>query len=465
MGHVAPPPQPPKKRRRRLLAIGLVAVLVVAAAAVGAFLVLGSSSEKFTFNGAKILEPAKVLSDAESTLRATVASRHGATANDTRCYFAKPSTPATGKPKTDVDPGLRCGPVLYVDGNAAKVWADFPLATLNPGDSGVTLTTGAAPVPNDPISLDAGLKLSRPDGKKPPKSTTLAVPQPPLADKKALIVSDLGPVTAPKQLDHARIGSLNVGLRLISAGIVPRYGAGDNARTAPPGEELIAFQIDSERGENGGDKGFSDFLKLKDSWGSRLVPTAPSDEYVIVAEPVGAKPELVVTDAGQTQTLSLPAGAAGADNLTVLSRNHRFTTTTQNVNVTLRAAGPGGSDSQTFHATAFGASLVYWPPLHDKDHPAHPGDAFLIMPLTYVDPSAPSTPFGFDSQLLSVRLPDGRTVQGQNIATDANHVLTVFEVPGTFTKGTVVIGGSEVVDGVTISVATPVNIAVSITAN
>jgi hypothetical protein len=64
-----------------------------------------------------------------------------------------------------------------------------------------------------------------------------------------------------------------------------------------------------------------------------------------------------------------------------------------------------------------------------------------------------------------VRLPDGRTVQGQNIATDADHVLTVFEVPGSFTKGTVVISGSEVLDGVTISVASPVDVAVSITAN
>ncbi|MDT4936816.1 MAG: hypothetical protein QOG80_487, partial [Pseudonocardiales bacterium] len=336
----APPPPPPvaRRRRRRPLILIVVGALVAAGLAVGGVTLFSSSKQSFTLHGTPINHPDQVLSEAEHTLGTIVQGRHGAESSDTRCYFSRPKQPASGTNKDDVDTALRCGPVLFVDGDNTKTYLAFTLATSSTAGGRVTLTTGASSDGPDPMAIPATVTLARPDAKKPPRPGTLAVPKPPAAAKSVIVASDLGSIPPPKQLDSAAMVSLDTGVKLISVGVVARYGHGDDARDPAPGQELIAFQVTDEPGE-ADNRPANGYLTLSDAAGSRRIPDVTgSDQYVVVGEPAGSTTNLVLKDAGYAQSISLPSGKVGAHNLTVLTRHNRLDHTTKKADVQLRAS-------------------------------------------------------------------------------------------------------------------------------
>jgi len=463
-----PPPYPGagRHRRKRPLIIGLVAVLIASLLTGGYFLFLrGDNAPKLTYKGAKIKDASGVLKAAETNLAVIVGRRHGAKSADTRCYYAVPKKQASGAKKTDIDSNLRCGPVLFVDGDTAKQYLSFALTT--PGSGGtVTLTAATAPQSADPVALPAELKLQRPDDKHAPSGTgQLAVPKPPAAVKDMLLAADLGSSTPPAQIAGAKMISLNTGVRLTSAGIVSRYGRGDDARSAPIGEQLIAFQTTDVAGENG-HRPTTDSLTVHvaGSPARRLPTAASSDTYVIVAVVSGAVATLELTDAGYTQTLSLPMGTAGPKNLAVLTRTHRVITLAKKATVPILISNGTNSAHITFRASAISAGLDFWVPGHLTSHPVRTSDAMLSVRVTYTDSSAPGQTYGFDSQLLKLRLPDGRTVSARNVA-PSGKIYNVFEVPASFTRGTVLLTGKERSGGVTLTVTTTSSFSISFSAN
>jgi len=458
-----PPPPPRRSRRRRIALLALVAGLVAAGLTAGGLVLFGSSSPALTFQGKHIDHPERVLAATETKVRATVHDRHGALDNNTRCYFARPKQPAAGANKNDVDTALRCGPVLFVDGDTGRTFLSYTLSAANSGGS-VTLTAADNPSSDEPAAVPTTVDLVRPDRKAAPRTNTLSVPQPPPAAKNALLADDLGKVASPKQLDTAFMVSLNTGVKLIAVGIVPRYGQGDDARSAPPGEELIAFQTVDEPGEQA-EQPSNGSLTLSDANGSRPVPLAPaSDQWDIVAEPAGATPRLVLKDGGYTQTITLPSGNLGASNLAVLTRSNRLESTQRNGDVGVSFSDANGSASTTFHATLYGAKLDFWFLGNIKQHASKPGDALLFVHMNYTDPQAPGGPYGFDPGFLTLKMPNGVIVHARNLAPDPNKVADVFEVPATFTSGTVVVTGSFVQDGVTATVTAPASFPVSFAA-
>jgi hypothetical protein len=405
-----------------------------------------------------------VLTATERKVRTIVARRHGAAAADMRCYFGKAKNPASGASRTDVDPAVRCGPVLFVDGTPARAYLSFAMTTTRTAANKAEVVTEDNPDPADPAAVPAATQLARPDGRQPPRTVSLAAPQPPAADARALVVSDLGSITPPKQLDGAEMISLDTGTRVIAAGVVARYGHGDDARSAPPGEQLIAFQLEDEPGESS-DQPATAKLTLADASGSRPVPeSSAASDYVVVAEPAGSSVNLVLKDGGYTQTLSLPGGRPGPANLTVLTRQNRFDDVTRKLDVPVTLSGGGNSVGDTFHTAVDGARLEFWLPNHTGTHPAHPGDAFLFVNVDYTDSNAPGDSFGYDPQLLSLRLHSGQIVHARNVAPQADRILDVFEVPGDFTTGTLLITGSEVQDGVTVRVEATTSIPISFSA-
>jgi hypothetical protein len=456
----APPPPPPtRNRRRRLLVVAIVALLAAGGATAGAFVLFGSSAPKLTFQGKHIDHPDRVLAATETKVRAAVQSRHGVQNNSTRCYFARPKQPAAGAAKSDVDPALSCGPVLFVDGDAAKTYLSYTLIAAASGGS-VKLSTEDNPQSDDPAAVPANVDLVRPDSKTVPRTSTLTVPQPPAAAKDALVADDLGKLPAPKQLDSAFMVSLNTGVQVQSLGIVPRYGHGDDARSAPPGEQLIAFQLVDEPGEMA-DKPASSSLRLSDAHGSRAVPDAPtSDQYDIVAEPVGATAQLVLKDAGYTQTIALPSGKLGSGNLAVLTRQNRIDVDEQHADVGLTVSG-AGSGSGTLHAMFHGAKLEFWYPGNVKEHASKPSEALLFVDVDYTDPQNPGSTYGFDPGFLTLKLPNGAIAHARNVATDPNKVVDVFEVPASLTSATLLVNGSFSQDGLDLSVTSPASFRVS----
>lgn len=457
----APPPQ--RRRSRKPLLITLAAVVVLVAAGLVTWLVWPSSSPQFTYQGKEVSEPAKVLTRAETNVRALVKSRHGAENGNTRCYFAQPAKPASGAKKSDIEQALRCGPVLFVDGDTSQPYLSVPFTATTKDDKAI-LAPRSSLNGLEPAALGSGVKLVRPDGKQAPKgSGGLKVPAPPPAEKDVLTTASLGPTPEPATLDNARIVGKDTGVRLEAAGQIARYGSGDDARSAPAGEKLIAFQLALIEGDVSG-SGTARPQLVVPGGATRSIPeTTGSDEWVIVAVPSNSTPVLQLADAGYTQTLTLPDGKAGANNLAVLARSHRTQTLSFGASVPIKLSRGGRTASATWHATATFASLDYWIPNHEDQHARDPHSAVLSMALEYTDPDSPGKTYGFDPALLQLKITGGGTVHARNVAA-ANKIFDVFDVPASFTGGTVYITGSEKVQGITVRVAKAVSFPVSFAA-
>ena len=258
--------------------------------------------------------------------------------------------------------------------------------------------------------------------------------------------------------------SQSTGVKIDSVGPVSRYGQGDDARSAPSGSKLIAFQYEAVNGESNDDDPGPDLSITVGEGAPRPVPeNAGANDFVVVAVPAGASASLILKADGYTQTLSLPAAKPGPDNLTVLTRKNREATVNKSFRLPIELSNGSASASDTYSATISTVALEFWPVAVPQDHPAKPGDSYLVPHLTYTDARNPGGTYGFDPSLLRLRLPDGTVVRAKNLAT-GDKVYNVFEVPGTFTTGTLIIGGSESLEGITISVTTSQSIPIAIAA-
>lgn len=464
-GGWAAPPAPARPRRRRGPLIG-GAIVVVAALVLGVVLLLASGDDApaLTYKGKEIASASDTLKTAEANVAGVVRRRHGASNDQTRCYFAQPQQPAAGAKKTDVADALRCGPVLFVDGDASATYLSVPITGSDDAGGKAKLQTSPSLDSLDPAAVGSAVKLVRPDGKKAPAGAGgLAVPKPPAATKDIVTVASLGPTATPRPLDNAALVGKDTKVTLEAVGEVSRYGDGDDARSAPAGEKLLALQLDYGSGDVSGTGSARAQLVVSGSAPRSLPEANGSDEWVVVAVPTSATALLQLTDAGFTQTLSLPDGRPGAANLQVLARAHRTAFLAQSFDVPVHLSDGSGAADITLHASASLASLDFWVPGHEERHASSARTAILSVRLNYTDRASPGKTFGFDPELLQLQLPKGGVVRARNVAS-AGKIFDVFEVPASFTTGTLRVTGSERIDGVTIRVTSPRGFAVSIPA-
>ena len=453
---------PPPKRRRRKPLIAAAAVVVLAGAGVGAWVLFsGGDSPSYTYRGTAISSPDKVLSQAEATVTALVKSRHGVQNGETRCYFVLPKAPAQGAKKTDVDSNLNCGPVLFVDGDASKQYLPVSLSAATPTGGKVVVTPTNQLSGVDPVAVPAGSTLSRPDGKGAPSGAGgLKVPAPPAAPADALVSAPLGPVPAPETLSNAQLVGLDTTVQLIAAGVVPRYGSGDSARSAAPGHQLIAFQLNYSGGDVN-DAGNGRAQLVIGSGKPQAIPDTDSgDDWDVVSVPTGTAATLQFSNGGYTQTLSLPAAKPGAANLAVLGRKNRVDQVNKNVNVSIGLSEGGNSGSLTWQANVKGATIDFWVPNHTSVHASSPSRAMLSLLASYQYSDKPGTTYGFDPGLVQLKLADGTVVHARNVA-GSGYIYDVFDVPANLTSATLQITGTTKIDGVDVTISNPVSIPLS----
>lgn len=455
-------PTPPARRSRKkplLLAGGVVVLLV---AGLVTWLVWPSSAApSITWKGKAIASAGDVLSKAESSVASLVDNRHGAKSADTRCYFVQPDEQPSGAKKTDVQDKLLCGPVLFIDGNPQEAY--LPVGLTDAGTKGgkqqLTAQSSLSGVDNQ--AVPDNVKLVRPDKKAAPDGNGgLKLPTPPPADKDVLLAARLGPATTPSSLQNSVIVGRDTGVTLQAAGQVDRYGTGDDARSAPAGEKLIAFQVGSHPGavSSLGDAK----PQLVVSGGTpRDLPDLNGDEWIVAAVPTSGSAVVQLQDGGFTQTLSLPDGKPGGDNLQVTTREHTTAGINKRPNVPVHLArNDGATANVTFHANATSASLDFWIPGHEDKHASAPDKAILSVHLNYTDDADPGETFGFDPQLLRLRLADGTVLRARNVA-GKGKIYDVFEVPASFTKGTLQITGSERIGNIKLTVRKAISLPVS----
>lgn len=437
------------RRRRRsplraLALIGLVIVLLAAATVV----VIRHLSHPLTYDGRRITNPSQVLAQAGANVRAIVGQRHGVDNSSTRCYFVQPARPAPGTKTSDVGSTILCGPVLFVDGTIGQEYLRFGLHSTQTSNGEVTLTAAHTPVSDQPAALPRGYVLKRPDGLHPSRNSTLSVPPPPPAPANELISTSLGSQAVPPAPSNAIIGSLNGGLRLTNLGTVKRYGRFDNARSAPLGQTLIAFRLSTFIDNDGAFKSLLGSTTLSVNGGpGRHLPAATGPYYLVAVPASASSVNLVVTDAGYTQTLSLLTGQPGPHNLAVLTRGSRVAVLHQTKPVTFdfspAIVGPHKKrqTSDTISVTVDSAALLFW--AGPSQRPASsPSNAWLVPDYSYTDPDHPGQVFGLPSNVMTFTPHGGSPEPATNLAPGAGKTLNAFSVPATVTSGTLTISGS-----------------------
>jgi hypothetical protein len=461
---------------KRLLLIGGLVLVLVAGLVTGGFLLFGGDSHNsFTYQGKTISDAAATLQQAEGHLTSLVDARHGNQNSSTRCYYAVPLDPASGK-KTDIDQHLRCGPVLFVDGNADQAYLSYGFTAAARGGS-VVLTPATTPQSNTPAVVPAGFTLKRPDGKTPPSGNAdLTAPTPPAAGPNTLAAA---PVTQPAGTKPitAIIGAYSGGITITDIGRINRYGTGDNAHSAPAGQRLYAFKLGPAAANDGTVKELTASTTIVvDGAPGRSVPGTTAQQAVVIAVPSATKTlDVVLTDGGLTQTFSLLTGKPGAGNIVVLARSHRgdavnepgSTTFTYSAKVVFADKSTGTTQSANIQLN--GATLAYQDPAYKISTPSGVDKAYLIPDLTYTG-SHDNGPYGLNTSLLTFTPTGGTAIPAKNVSSDPTTLRNVFEVPAGVTTGTITIGGTatEMFAGTTttytLTVSPPVNFPVSFAA-
>ena len=447
-----PPAPPPARRNRAPLVVGGVLVAAAVAGLITYVAWPGDDAPAITYQGREVAAPADPLSAAETAVVSAVDERRGAKTDETRCYYARPKTPAADAKASDVENSLRCGPVLFVDGEKSASYLKVPV-TADPSGSQVRLT-----VPGDVTDLDpeplGDVDLVRPDGQTAPADDGgLDVPQPPAAGKDVLTVAPVNSAAAPSTLDGAVMVGKYTRVTVTRAGEIERFGSGDDARSAPEGQKLLAFRIEYGQGDVG-DLANNDAKLVVDGGTPRDLPTVTGDDYIIAAVPLTGTAVVTLADSGFDQQLSLPDGTPGKNNIAVLRRSGRVGYIGKSVSVPIALRRGSQTGTATFRARATITSLDFWAPGNTSIHPTRPDRAILSVRLNYTDSLAPGKTFGFDPAVVRLKLPGNVYAKARNIAPKGK-VSNVFEVPANFTAGVVQIIGSTTVKGITLRVTSP----------
>ena len=419
--------------------VGVAAV--VALAAVTAFLLL--REPPLTFDDREIAEPEQVLADGEETIDGIVESRNGASNDATRCYFSLPEGESSV-----VDPFLRCGPVLFVDGDPDEVYLSLPFTARAESADPVALEVAAEPESPEPSGLDPGETLRRPDGVAPPEGAGgLEVPPPPPVEAGFFAVQPLDGIELEDPGADAIIVSFSRSYRLSGLGQPDRFGSGDEARRPADDERFVAFQVDIDLGEGTS----AELPTVEVQVGAdppRPLPEAAPAEIgtvgMIISVPDDSDAvDLVVTEVGVQQRLSLLTGEPAVQNPSVLRRDNRSQTLGASQALPFTVSAPGFiSESFAVTPTIQDVDLFWFFGANGTIHPADPQRAYLVVGVDYVWPPEIDPNTGLDTPFWTLTLPDGAVIGGVNVNDDpANLVTIAFDVPADFTDGTITVGG------------------------
>jgi hypothetical protein len=414
---------------------------------------------QLTFAGRLIDQPDTVLQTAEHHLANVVDARNGQKSNRTRCYFMTAARTLSGR--ISVIDQLACGPVLFVDGDARSPYLTFDVQQGRTTADHTTLSVAAEPSSTQLEGEAAGRTLVRPDGASPPTGAGGLLPPTPRQAVGDVLTHTS---TVSPDLQTASAGATLVGrtsgVQLRQYGFVDRYSSGDLARSAPHGRRLLAFSVASISGESG-NVAPDLSVRVGDSERGPLINTS---DYVVVAVPTDAKNvDLVLTDSGVKQSISLLTGQPGTGNNALTARTNRTATLAVTKDITVKIAGPAGSGITSGRISFTGVSLSYW--CADGSHASRPDRAFLhVMATVRLD--GDSHDYGVEPGLLTATATGGQVSMSRNASADStSQIDDVIEVPANIVDGTISYSGTVKASKGTITVVTPVTVPFRISAS
>ncbi|HEY2041347.1 MAG TPA: hypothetical protein VGH11_01630 [Jatrophihabitans sp.] len=417
-----------------------------------------------TANGHRIDDPMATLQTGERKVLDLVASRHGVRANDTRCYYT--TTDLSSPYPVPVTLQIACGPVLFIDGDNSQPYLTFPLSAI-PASGGRVRLTVSGDADQTLISGDSpGRRLVRPDSLQPPGGIDgagglILPPAPPAVTDVLTHTSRIGSNITSASPSAVMIGPRS-GVRLLKYGFVQRYGTGDAARSAPHGKRLLAFQVQPMPGDLAY---LPPQLSVRVGGGLERGPLIITNDYVVTAVPATAPSvDLVLTDGGVSQSLSLLTGEPGSSNPLIESRTKLTANVATSKKVTVRVkAAHGAAGLISGVMTISGVRLSYWG--GDGSHASTPDRALLHVMAT-VKLTGDKQGYGVESGLLSVTPIGMGSAIARNAAADKNsQVDDVVDVPASITSGTISFSGTVTNSSGSMTVITPVNVAFTIPAS
>jgi hypothetical protein len=419
-------------------------VILIALVAVAVVVIRVLRPPNLTFAGRPIAAPEATLADGEEILAGIVEERHGATSDDTRCYFSLPSGEGS-----NVYEFLRCGPVLFVDGDTDEVYLTLPLEDQAEGGGPARLVPADEPEDPEPSGLERGERLRRPDGREPADDPGLEPPLPPRAKSGLFRIESLEGVELDDPGPDAVMVSFSRTYALTGLAAPERFGRGDEARRAAEGEMLLAVELEISPSEEGvADEvpqlgiqiGEAAPRPLPESVGTRvgtveMVMSVPEDVEVV---------DLIVTEIDVEQRLSLLTGEPASGNPSVLRRENRSQSLNHSQPLGFTISAPGYlPETFTVTPTILQVDLLWFMGTEGRKHPADPGRAYLVV--TGLDLAWPSPPFdpnaALDEPFWTLTAANGATVAAVNVDDQPGFVTIGFEVPADFTAGTISIGG------------------------
>lgn len=465
------PPQPPRKRRRTGLIVGLAAAFLVVAIGATAVLVVLLSGPDVTWQGDSVVRPEETLVAAESAMRAEVTRRAGAMNDQSRCWFSRP----VDREGDDVD-FVRCGPVVFVDGDPGQPWLRYALRAEQ-RDDGTHLVPVVEPEESQtPQRLGDGEELVRfDDADVPSGSAGLTAPPPPPAEPDLVEFVGADAVEPADTPEPRNLRGWDSGVLVSPYGEVERFGRGDDARRPADGHVFVAAQV---RATSGDGSGYTRDTNVTESGpavisvkiGTRDVPLTEltgADQIVVLSVPQDEKAvDLVITDRDLTQSISLLTGTPAPTNPAVLARESP-----------MQELGPGGgpvrvrqskpgfiTEEHTCTLTVYSARLTWFGGPDARTVPADPAKAYLRLVAT-CDWDSGEPQSGLEAELQQLVLPDGTTIAAVDLNPDPERLWPAFEVPADLTTATVKVAGSYVApNGVTVEIVSGLDVAIQIPA-
>jgi hypothetical protein len=441
-----------ERPRRRLGRRGQAILLAAALAAAGVwYLARPDHAPPVTFGGKIVDNAARVISRGDATLARYARVQRGAVSAHAGCYFER----SGGAKPTDVGPELFCGPVLFFGGRAPAMYLQFPLSPSGrAARSGhLKLDVGAQPVSATPIRLPKRARLERPDRRAVPVGADgLLTPKPPPVRQDALVrvASDALPAL-PAMPNTALLVSRNVNITLRGSKVLPFFGSGARARSAFPGQKLLALSLEIANGD-------TDYLinaaapptigMVVDGGPLRPLPLAVIADYdtldarrfLVASVPSNAiDVELVVRDAGVTQQLSLLTGAPGKGNVKVLQRPYRdrISDLGDDRYLTARVTANGKTTTTEVEFSVVQLGLSYFS-FYGPEHASGPDRAFLTVAMCSRAPdinlgtTSACFPIGSTGIVMTPR--HGTPIHARRL-----HGEYTFDVAADFTRGTLTV--------------------------
>lgn len=468
-GTAASGPQGGDGRRRlptAVLAKRWAAVVVTLALVIAVLVVVFRSHPPTLYwKGEPLKNASAVLDKAGSTMKASASADEAATLSSSRCYFTLPN-----QSTHDIEGQMACGPVLFPWSSPGKAWLEYPV-TARPASSGVDLAVSSSANDTSTVALAPSTVLRRPDGASPPKAGGgLAVPVVPRQELGwAGLLHGLpqGLQTAPvsdvlggwahdyRLVAYGEVTHLPASLDPVALkkAVVPKgsswsaTGAGGRPRATvlvpAPGQVFAVAELAESPGEADGavPAGVGEAAagapgaagaRLEVVGGSTAATLqAPGGKattlFVAAAVPTNSAPNLVVSDKGLAQEVSLANGRANnvPSVLARLSPSERLGVSGHLPGVTLQFIN---------------ASLVWFAGSDGGTVPPSPDEAYLQVMIKALPLSASFLP----ASDFALRMPGGQVKTAQALPDADRSVIVVgFLVPASFSTGTLVaaVGG------------------------